>query len=326
MGTKSKSKSRLLSKVPLLVALGMSTASFFAGTFFSGSFLYEMPDLTTPAKAGGLAMDLKAEDAPLVGAADQSRARSLAEEQPKGLQQQEPQQEADASLAQDHGESGEPFVSHIPYQVLSWHPRALLYPNFADKARCEAIISLAKKTLAPSGLALRKGETTDTTKDIRTSSGTFLNSAADPSGALRWVEEKMAKATMVPVEHGEFYNVLRYEIGQKYNSHYDTFNPREYGPQRSQRIASFLLYLSDVEEGGETMFPFEGYKNMDNGYDFKECVGLKVKPRQGDALLFYSVMPNGTLDSAALHGSCPVVKGEKYVATKWIRDHPANLF
>lgn len=74
------------------------------------------------------------------------------------------------------------------------------------------------------------------------------------------------------------YNVLRYEAGQKYNSHYDTFNPKEYGPQSSQRvswgsslwgcvgliavsagaqIASFLLYLSDVEEGGETMFPFE---------------------------------------------------------------------
>lgn len=76
------------------------------------------------------------------------------------------------------------------------------------------------------------------------------------------------------------FNILRYELGQKYDSHYDVFNPTEYGPQSSQRvkilylsclqlslepetsfafmqIASFLLYLSDVEEGGETMFPFE---------------------------------------------------------------------
>lgn len=327
MGTKSKSRSSLLAKVPLVIALGMSIASFLAGTFFSGSFLYEMPDLTRPPKAGGLALDLKTEDVGVTGMADQSRARSLAEEQPRPvLQQQQQQAEPDPSFVQDHGKTGEGFVSHIPYQVLSWHPRALLYPNFADRARCEQIISLAKRSLAPSGLALRQGETTEATKDIRTSSGTFLSSGADPSGALRWVEQKMAKATMVPVEHGEAYNVLRYEVGQKYNSHYDTFNPKEYGPQASQRIASFLLYLSDVEEGGETMFPFEGYKNMDIGYDFKECLGLKVKPRQGDALLFYSVLPNGTLDSAALHGSCPVVKGEKFVATKWIRDKPSNLF
>lgn len=116
------------------------------------------------------------------------------------------------------------------------------------------------------------------------------------------------------------FNVLRYEIGQRYNSHYDAFSPVEYGPQKSQRVASFLLYLSDVEEGGETVFPFENGINMDGTYDFQQCVGLKVKPRQGDGLLFYSLLPNGTIDPTSLHGSCPVIKGEKWVATKWIRD------
>ncbi|GAB2282682.1 Probable prolyl 4-hydroxylase 9 [Dionaea muscipula] len=115
------------------------------------------------------------------------------------------------------------------------------------------------------------------------------------------------------------FNILRYEIGQKYDSHYDAFNPAEYGPQKSQRVASFLLYLSDVEEGGETMFPFEDDK-IDVNYDFAKCTGLKVKPKQGDGLLFYSVFVNGTIDPASLHGSCQVIKGEKWVATKWIRN------
>lgn len=218
------------------------------------------------------------------------------------------------------GESGDSVVTDSPFQVLSWSPRALLFPKLASKEQCETIIALAKSRLSPSSLAFRKGETADNTKDTRTSSGTFLSAKQDKSGSLGWVEEKMARVTMIPRSHGEPFNVLRYEIGQKYNSHYDFFNPSEYGPQKSQRMASFLLYLSDVEEGGETMFPFEGYQNMNIGYDYKQCIGLKVKPQQGDALLFYSMFPNGTFDKTSLHGSCPVLKGEKWVATKWIRD------
>ncbi|KAM7529910.1 hypothetical protein LguiB_033320 [Lonicera macranthoides] len=61
------------------------------------------------------------------------------------------------------------------------------------------------------------------------------------------------------------------------------------------QIAFFLLYLSDVEEGGETMFPFENGMNMDGTYVYSECIGLKVQPRRGDGLIFYSLSPNGTI-------------------------------
>uniref|UniRef100_M1AZV5 Prolyl 4-hydroxylase n=3 Tax=Solanum TaxID=4107 RepID=M1AZV5_SOLTU len=59
---------------------------------------------------------------------------------------------------------------------------------------------------------------------------------------------------------------------------------------------------------------------MDGNYDYSKCIGLKVKPRRGDGLLFYSLLPNGTIDLTSLHGSCPVIRGEKWVATKWIRN------
>ncbi|XP_059647868.1 probable prolyl 4-hydroxylase 9 [Cornus florida] len=219
-----------------------------------------------------------------------------------------------------HGETGESGVTSIPFQVLSWKPRALYFPNFATAEQCQNIIDVARSKLKPSGLAFRKGETAETTKGIRTSSGTFISASEDGTGSLENVEIKIARATMIPRIHGEAFNILRYEIGQRYVSHYDAFHPAEYGPQESQRIASFLLYLSDVEEGGETMFPFENDSNMGVGYDYQKCIGLKVKPRQGDGLLFYSLFPNGTIDRTSLHGSCPVIKGEKWVATKWIRD------
>ncbi|KAF7113446.1 hypothetical protein RHSIM_RhsimUnG0126000 [Rhododendron simsii] len=207
------------------------------------------------------------------------------------------------SVAEDdrsvpHGETGEPGIGSIPFQVLSWKPRALLFPNFATPEQCQSIIQMARSKLKPSSLALRKGETAESTKGIRTrvfkvskcliSSGTFISASEDATGILKEVEQKIAKATMFPRSHGE--------------------------------IASFLLYLSDVEEGGETMFPYENGSNMRMGYDYEKCIGLKVKPRQGDGLLFYSLFLNGTIDKTSLHGSCPVVKGEKWVATKWIRD------
>ncbi|URD94975.1 P4Hc [Musa troglodytarum] len=239
-----------------------------------------------------------------------------------------------------HGKTGESTPSLIPFQfysacvqVLSWKPRALYFPNFATAEQCQTVVQKAKSKLRPSTLALRKGETEENTKGIRTSSGTFISASEDSSGVLGQIEEKIARATMIPREQGEAFNILRYEIGQRYASHYDAFNPSEYGPQKSQRVcisllyttnyavvASFLLYLSDVEEGGETMFPYENGSNMDIAYDYEKCIGLKVKPRKGDGLLFYSLFTNGTIDPTSLHGSCPVIKGEKWVATKWIRD------
>ncbi|KAL8151767.1 hypothetical protein V2J09_021575 [Rumex salicifolius] len=217
------------------------------------------------------------------------------------------------------GESGDKVITSIPFQILSWKPRILYFPKFATAEQCEGIIDMAKPSLEPSKLALRKGESHDTTKNIRTSSGMFLSASEDKTGVLDAIEEKIARATMIPRNYGEDFNILRYEIGQKYNSHYDAFSPLEYGPQKSQRVASFLLYLSDVEEGGETMFPYENGRPNIN-YDFVKCIGLKVKPRRGDGLLFYSLFLNGTIDPVSLHGSCPVVKGEKWVATKWMRD------
>ncbi|XP_047262329.1 probable prolyl 4-hydroxylase 9 isoform X7 [Capsicum annuum] len=212
------------------------------------------------------------------------------------------------------GETGDNSLTSIPFQVLSWYPRALYFPNFASIEQCQSIIKIAKANLEPSSLALRKGETEETTNGIRTSA------SEDKTGVLDLIEEKIAKATMIPKTHGEAFNILRYEIGQRYQSHYDAFDPAQYGPQKSQRVASFLLYLSDVEEGGETVFPFESGQNMDSKYDFSKCIGLKVKPHRGDGLLFYSLFLNGTIDPTSIHGSCPVIRGEKWVATKWIRN------
>lgn len=52
---------------------------------------------------------------------------------------------------------------------------------------------------------------------------------------------------------------------------------------------------------------------------------MAVKPKKGDALLFFSLHPNATTDSSSLHGSCPVIEGEKWSATKWIHVRPFDI-
>lgn len=117
--------------------------------------------------------------------------------------------------------------------------------------------------------------------------------------------------------------MLRYELGEHYDAHHDVFRSTEYGKQSSNRIATVLVYLEAPEEGGETIFPAEGEDGPDRirGYNFKTCDrGYRYKPRRGDAVLFWSLKPNGEFDERSLHGGCPVVSGTKWVATKWIRD------
>jgi len=224
--------------------------------------------------------------------------------------------------ALDPTASGNPQYRTVPFQVLSWYPRIVLFPKFLDYNKCDHVVEIGKSKMYKSGLVLRKGETETGTRDIRTSSGTFLSRAHDPEGVLGEIEDRIADWTSLPVKHGEPFNLLHYEHGQHYDSHYDAFD-ETYGPQASQRLATVLIYLSTVEEGGETVFPLEGEDGLERlkGIDYKRCdLGFKYKPRKGDAVLFYSLHPNGTIDKHSLHGGCPVIKGDKWVMTKWIRD------
>ena len=114
----------------------------------------------------------------------------------------------------------------------------MFFPGFLDEARCKRVVELAAARLAPSSLALRAGDTAQNTADIRTSQGTFLTRADDNQGVLDYLEKRIADVTMLPQRHGEPFNVLRYEVGQKYDSHYDTFDPESYGPQSRRALLS----------------------------------------------------------------------------------------
>lgn len=205
-------------------------------------------------------------------------------------------------------------------EVISWEPRAFVYHNLLSKDECEYLIDLAKPNMQKSTVV---DEKTGKSKDsrVRTSSGTFLPRGRDK--IIRNIEKRIADFTFLPVEHGESLQVLHYEVGQKYEAHYDYFLDEFNTVNGGQRIATVLMYLSDVEEGGETVFPSAkgNFSAVPYWNELSECGkgGLSVKPKRGDALLFWSMKPDASLDSSSLHGGCPVIKGDKWSATKWIR-------
>ncbi|OMO83434.1 Oxoglutarate/iron-dependent dioxygenase [Corchorus olitorius] len=205
-------------------------------------------------------------------------------------------------------------------EVISWEPRAFIYHNFLSKEECEYLIELAKPRMEKSTVVdSDTGKSRDSR--VRTSSGTFLPRGRDK--IIRDIEKRIADFTFIPVEHGEGLQVLHYEVGQKYEPHYDYFMDQFNTKNGGQRIATVLMYLSDVEEGGETVFPAAkgNISAVPWWNELSECGkgGLSVKPKMGDALLFWSMKPDAALDPSSLHGGCPVIKGNKWSSTKWMR-------
>ncbi|KAE9612676.1 hypothetical protein Lal_00005806 [Lupinus albus] len=201
---------------------------------------------------------------------------------------------------------------------LSWEPRAFLYKGFLSEEECDHLIVLAKDKLEKSMVADNESGKS-IASEVRTSSGMFLSKAQDET--VSEIEARIATWTFLPIENGESMQVLHYEHGQKYEPHFDYFHDKANQVMGGHRVATVLMYLSNVEKGGETIFPnYEGKLSQPKDESWSECAhkGYAVKPEKGDALLFFSLHLDATTDTKSLHGSCPVIEGEKWSATKWI--------
>lgn len=203
---------------------------------------------------------------------------------------------------------------------LSWSPRAFLLKGFLSDEECDFLVKESKDRLSKSTVVDDKTGGSTTTAG-RTSEGSYF-----PRGAndiVKRIENRVAQVSMLPVENQEAMQTLKYENGQRYNPHNDFFSSSDPENMKEgtggQRAATLLMYLSTVEEGGETVFP--GGDKKVTGDEWSECAkaGLAVKPYKGDALFFYNLKPDGNPDPASLHGSCATTKGVKWSATKWIR-------
>lgn len=186
-------------------------------------------------------------------------------------------------------------------------PRIVLFANLLSPEECDRMIELSRDKLERSSVVNADTGAYDI-HPHRTSRGTYFNRGENE--LVRRIEARIAELVQFPLENGEPIQILHYEPGGEYKPHFDYFDPKQPGneqvlTQGGQRVATLVMYLNDVEAGGSTVFPE---------------VGIDVLPRKGNAVYFAYCTESGVLDPRSLHGGSPVGAGEKWIATKWIRE------
>lgn len=187
------------------------------------------------------------------------------------------------------------------------NPRVVVLGGLLSDDECDQIVTLARDRLARSE-TVQTATGASEVNEARTSEGMFFERGEHAVCAA--LEARLASVLHWPLENGEGLQVLRYRPGAEYRPHYDYFDPDEPGTpailaRGGQRVASIVCYLNTPASGGATVFP---------------DVQLDVAPVKGNAVFFSYDRPHPMTRS--LHGGAPLIEGEKWVATKWLRERP----
>lgn len=126
---------------------------------------------------------------------------------------------------------------------------------------------------------------------------------------VRMIERRLDDLLGLPHEWGETFQGQRYHEGQQFKPHMDWFFTKaaywkDEARKGGQRSFTAMAYLNDVEEGGTT--------------DFTR-IGVSIPPQQGALIVWNNARPDGSLNEDTMHAGTPVVRGAKYVITKWYR-------
>ncbi|MEO8935265.1 MAG: 2OG-Fe(II) oxygenase [Burkholderiaceae bacterium] len=194
---------------------------------------------------------------------------------------------------------------HVEIVVNLHHPRIVVFGNLLTSDECDALIAASRPKLARSETVDRASGGTER-NEARTSEGAYFFHDASP--LLETINRRMALVTRWPLAHGEPLQILHYGVGAEYQPHYDYFSPDDAGTPAllahgGQRVATLIAYLNTPSAGGATVFP---------------DIGLEVAPIRGNAVFFAYERPDP--GSRTLHGGTPVVAGEKWIATRWMRE------
>jgi len=181
-------------------------------------------------------------------------------------------------------------------------------PHFLTEEECDHIIALTEKGSVRSAVA-GTGDQANTYNEGRTSSTAMLS---DTDSIVSVVNNKMYTELGIDGSYSEPTQGQIYEVGQEFRHHQDAFGNDSYHNHclaSGQRTWTFMVYLNEVEEGGETNFL---------------TLEKTFVPQKGMAVVWKNSDGTGTENPAALHAGLPVKKGKKIIITKWFRENIYN--
>ena len=195
-----------------------------------------------------------------------------------------------------------------PAQAVLPAPRIAVIERFAAPEICRWLIERAR-----SGLV--RAQTIDPKtgrahyEDIARTNSCCPFDVAHMDMVLVMLRARIARLTQLPILGFEDSQVLHYAPGEEFRPHFDFLDTREPGHAAAvaaggQRVLTFLVYLNEGYDAGETAFP---------------QLGWRYKGRTGDALLFYNATPDGAPDRRTLHAGTATTRGEKYLFSQWVR-------
>lgn len=172
--------------------------------------------------------------------------------------------------------------------------------DFLNADECTKVIALIHSEKRPSTLSSEEQDQafrTSTTCDLGQIDNAFLKE----------IDSRICRYLGIDAHYSEGIQGQHYEVGQEFKPHTDYFENNElktHGAVQGQRTFTFMIYLNEVEEGGETVFP---------------QLNTSVKPKTGKAVIWNSLDSTGQVNFNTLHHATPVLKGTKAIITKWFR-------
>ena len=196
-------------------------------------------------------------------------------------------------------------------KMLCNEPIIYIMDNFLTNIECDHFVKISINNMKRSTVS---SNNEGLLSNGRTSSNCWIKHNTDEITLN--IANRIAENVGISIENAESYQVIHYSKSQLYNPHYDAY--KKDGSDKSkrclkyggQRMITALVYLNDVEEGGNTIFP-----NLD----------ISIKPKKGSMLVFHNCK-EGTTDIHinSLHAGNPPIKGEKFAFNLWFREEPTN--
>jgi len=204
------------------------------------------------------------------------------------------------------------WFSAPPGTALHTDPRVMSFINFIPPEICQMLILQSASRLQPA-LVYDPINRRNIRYKTRTNSIAQFN-LVENDVIHFLLQEHMSAACAVPMIQMEATAILNYQPGEEISNHFDFVDPElpNYAQEiadNGQRIITFLIYLNDDYEGGETAFPE---------------LGISHKGQAGEGLYFVNSLPDGSPDIRTLHAGLPPASGQKWIVSQFIRNRPVK--